>query len=417
MSVSSLWRHGNFLRLWTAQTVSLFGTQVTVLALPTVAILLLHAGPVEIGVLVAIPWLAYLCVGLFAGVIIDHFPRRRIMIVADVGRALTLGSIPLAFAPGLQNIAHLYLVAGIVGVLNVFFDVAYQAYLPTLLEHHQLLEGNAKLAIGEAAAITGGPAFGGLLIGAVGGALAIVADASSYVISALCITSMTRRKELPVQHAAIRLSSVFGEIGEGIGLVIHHPIIRTLASISAVQNFGESVAAPMLLIFMYNRLHLTPTIVGLTLTVGSAGFLLGAATVSSITRKLGIGRMLWFSSLLGVSAYLLLPLGGLGIPIFWVGVWRLLLGLHLPTYNVNVISVRQQLIPDRLQGRVNATTRTIVLGIQAVGPLVGGTLGMLWGPAPTILCGGALFLLGSLPILTRAVITLKHHSTSVRVAA
>lgn len=417
MSVSSLWRHANFLRLWTAQTVSLFGTQVTVLALPTVAILLLHAGPVEIGVLVAIPWLAYLCVGLFAGVIIDHFPRRRIMIIADIGRAIALGSIPLAFALGLQGIAHLYIVAGVVGVFNVFFDVAYQAYLPTLLEQYQLLEGNAKLAVGEAAAITGGPAFGGLLIGAVGGALAVVADAASYLISALCITSIIRREELPAQHAAVSLSRVFAEIGEGIGLVIRHPIIRTLASVSAVQNFGESVAAPMLLIFMYNKLHLTPTIVGLTLTVGSAGFLLGAAAVSSITRKLGIGRMLWFSSLLGVSAYLLLPLGGLGIPIFWVGVWRLLLGLHLPTYNVNVISVRQQLIPDRLQGRVNATTRTIVLGIQAVGPLVGGTLGMLWGPAPTILCGGALFLLGSLPILTRAVITLKQHSSPVTLAA
>jgi MFS family permease len=417
MPVPSLWQHGNFLRLWTAQTVSLFGTQVTVLALPTVAILLLHASPVEIGVLVALPWVAYLCVGLFAGVIVDHLPRRRIMMSADIGRALALGSIPLAFAFHVQSIAHLYMVAGIVGVLNVFFDVAYQAYLPALLEQTQLVEGNAKLAIGEAAAITGGPALGGLLIGAVGGALAIVADAVSYLISALCISSITRRKELPAQHSAIRLSTVVAEIGEGIGLVIHHPIIRTLASVSAVQNFGESVAAPMLLIFMYTTLHLTPTMVGLTLTVGSAGFLLGAATVSSITHKLGIGRMLWFSSLLGVSAYLILPLGGLGIPIFWVGFWRLLLGLHLPTYNVNVISVRQKLIPDRLQGRVNATTRTIVLGIQSVGPLVGGVLGALWGPAPTILCGGVLFLLGSLPILTKAVISLKQHESLVTVAA
>lgn len=222
---------------------------------------------------------------------------------------------------------------------------------------------------------------------------------------------MTRRKELPAQLTAVRLNSVFAEIDEGIGLVIRHPIIRTLASVSALQNFGESVAAPMLLLFMYRNLHLTPIIVGLTLTVGSAGFLLGAASVSSITRKLGIGRMLWFSSLCGVCAYLLLPLGVVGIPVVWVGLWRLLLGLHLPTYNVNVISVRQKLIPDRLQGRVNATTRTLVLGIEGVGPLVGGALGAFWGPAPTILCGGALFLLGSLPILTRAVITLKEHSS------
>ncbi len=407
-----LWRHQNFMLLWTAQTVSLFGTQVTVLALPTVAILLLHASSVEVGVLVAIPWLAYLCVGLFAGVIVDHFPRRRIMIVADIGRAIALGSIPLAFALDLQSITQLYFVAAAVGVLNVFFEVAYQAYLPTLLEQNQLIEGNAKLALGEAATLTGGPALGGLLIGVAGAAMAIVADASSYLISALCITSMTRRKELPAQHSVMRLSNVFAEIGEGIRLVIRHPIIRTLASVSALQNFGESVAGPMLLLFMYRSLHLTPTIVGLTLTVGSVGFLLGAASVSSITRKLGIGRMLWFSSLFGVSAYLLLPLGTLGIPVVWVGLWRLFLGLHLPTYNVNVISVRQKLIPDHLQGRVNATTRTLVLGIQGVGPLVGGALGALWGPALTILCGGALFLLGSLPILTRAVLTLKEHSST-----
>lgn len=407
-----LWRHQNFMLLWTAQTVSLFGTQVTILALPTVAILLLHASSVEVGVLVAIPWLAYLCVGLFAGVIVDHFPRRRIMIVADIGRAIALGSIPLAFALDLQSITQLYFVAAAVGVLNVFFEVAYQAYLPTLLEQNQLIEGNAKLALGEAAALTGGPALGGLLIGAAGAAIAIVADASSYLISALCTTSMTRRKELPAQHSVMRLSNVFAEIGEGIGLVIRHPIIRTLASVSALQNFGESVAGPMLLLFMYRNLHLTPTIVGLTLTVGSVGFLLGAASVSSITRKLGIGRMLWYSSLFGVSAYLLLPLGTLGIPVVWVGLWRLFLGLHLPTYNVNVISVRQKLIPDHLQGRVNATTRTLVLGIQGVGPLVGGALGALWGPALTILCGGAIFLLGSLPILTRAVLTLKEHSST-----
>lgn len=339
------------------------------------------------------------------------------MIIADLGRALALGSVPLAFALHLQSITHLYVVAGTVGVLNVFFDVAYQAYLPTLLEQQQLVEGNAKLAIGEAGALTGGPALGGLLIGAVGGALAMVADAVSFVISAFCITAITRRNELSTQHSAIRLRTVVAEIGEGIGLVIHHPIIRTLASVSAIQNLGESVAAPMLLIFMYNTLHLTPLIVGVTLAAGSAGFLLGASTVSAITHRLGIGRMLWFSSLLGVGAYLLLPLGVWGIPIFWVGVWRLLLGLHLPTYNVNVISVRQQLIPDRLQGRVNATTRTIALGIQSVGPLVGGVLGALAGPAPTILCGGALFLLGSLPILTKAIISLKQHVVPVTVTS
>ena len=135
--------------------------------------------------------------------------------------------------------------------------------------------------------------------------------------------------------------------------------------------------------------------------------------VSSLWRH-GNFLRLWTAqtvSLCGVRAYLILPLGVLGFPAVWVGLWRLFLGLHLPTYNVNVMSVRQKLVPDRLQGRVNATTRTLVLGIMGGGPLVGGALGALLGPAPKIICGGATFLLGSLPILTRAVITLKEHSS------
>ncbi|HEY7122811.1 MAG TPA: MFS transporter [Ktedonobacterales bacterium] len=410
-----LWRHRDFLRLWIAQTVSLFGTQVTVLALPTVAILLLHASPFEVGVLAALPWLAYLCIGLIAGVIVDHQPRRRIMIAADLVRFATLGSIPLAFALGFQTIAQLYIVAAVVGISNVFFEVAYQAYLPALLEQRELVEGNGKLALGEAAAVTGGPAFGGLLIGAFGAATAMLADALSYGLSALFISTIAKHKEV-VLDSGIGLKKTLKEIGEGIGLVLRHPIIRALASVSMLQNFGESVAGAMLLVFVYRDLHLSPTVVGLTVTVGSVGFLTGAAIVSAATRKLGIGPMLAVSSLLGAGAYLVLPLGAFGLPILWLGLWRLLLGLHLPTYNVNVISVRQMLVPDHMQGRVNATIRTIVLGVMGLGPLVGGLLGTLWGPAPTLICGGAIFLLGSFPLLTRAVISLKQHASPVAVA-
>lgn len=410
---SPLYRHSNFLRLWIAQTVSLFGAQITVLALPTVAIILLHASPFEVGVLAAMPWLAYVSVGLFAGVIVDQMPRRRLMVTADLVRALALGSVPLAFLFSVQSLVYLYLVAATVGICNVFFEVSYQAYLPTLLERDQLLEGNAKLVLGQAAALTGGPALGGLLISTIGGALAMIANAFSYLFSAICLGAITKKEDTSNRES--KLNTGIAEIVNGIRFVMRQPVIRTLTGVSAMQNFGEFMADPMLLIFMYVELHLSPSVVGLTVAIGSTGFLLGAAVVARLTSKLGIGPMLAFSSLLGASAFLVLPLGMLGVPVLWVILWRLLFGLHVPTYNVNVLSIRQMIVPDRLQGRVNATNRIIANSAGVLAPLLGGALGNVWGPAPIIFLGGIVFLLGSSPILTKSVITLKQYVTTVAV--
>src|SRR5713226_6855287 len=155
----SLWRHPDFLRLWTGETISLVGTQVTVLALPTLAILVFHATPFSVGVLVSLQWLAFLFLGPLAGAIVDRLPRRRIMIVADLGRLVALGSIPFAFALGARTMIHLYIVAGVVGILTVFFEVAYQSYLPALVDRPALREGNTKLTVGEGMAQVGGPAL------------------------------------------------------------------------------------------------------------------------------------------------------------------------------------------------------------------------------------------------------------------
>ena len=223
-----LWRHQNFMLLWAGQTVSLFGTQITMLALPTIAILLLHATPFEVGVLAAIPWAAYLGLGLFAGVTVDRMPRRIVMMFADIGRAVALGSIPLAFTLGVRSIYHLYLVAAIVGILNVFFEIAYRSYLPTLVEPGELIEGNAKLSLGDGAAQMGGPVLAGFLIELLGAALTIITDAISYLLSALTLLRITAResKKEPVQG-----TNVLAEMREGIKLVLRHPIIRILITV------------------------------------------------------------------------------------------------------------------------------------------------------------------------------------------
>jgi len=405
-----LWRHQNFMLLWAGQTVSLFGTQITTLALPTIAILLLHVTPFEVGVLAAIPWVAYLGLGLFAGVTVDRMPRRIVMMIADIGRAVALGSIPLAFTLGVRSIYHLYLVAAIVGILNVFFEIAYHSYLPTLVEPGELIEGNAKLSLGDGAAQMGGPALAGFLIELLGAALAIITDAISYLLSALTLLRITARES---KKETVQGTNVLAEMREGIKLVLRHPIIRILITVSSVQNIGSSIADTAILLFAYRTLHLTPGIVGLTFTLGSAGFVLGAVTASAITRKLGGGPTLVFSSLLGTLSYLVIPLGLLGAPILWIGLFRLFLGLHIPTYNVNTVSLRQTVIPAQLQGRVAATALTLAFGSLSLGFLLGGLLASTWGLVATIICGGIVFLIGSLPLLSRVIVSYKNPSSAV----
>ncbi len=402
-----LWHHPDFLRLWAAQTVSLCGTQVTALALPSLAILVLRASPLEVGVLAALPWIAFPVVGLAVGVAVDRLPRRRLMVVADLGRMLALGSAPVAFALGLRAMAYLYAVAAVVGLLTVVFEVAYQSYLPTLVARGSLVEGNAKLALGEGAAQVAGPALGGLLIGAVGAATALTADALSYAASALCLGMIAASDGPPVAATGVRRARIGAEMRDGVGFALRHPVVRALAVASMVQNLGTSIADAVVLIFAYRGLHLTPGAVGLLTAVGSLTFVLAAATVARVTRALGVGRTLFVSTLLGACAYLVLPLGLLGLPWLAVALWRVLFGLHLPSYNVNVISARQAVIPDALQGRVIATTRTVIFGVLALGPLMSGALATAIGPAPTILIGGSIFLVGALPLLARPVIALE----------
>jgi len=403
---AGLWRHRDFLRLWAAQTVSLCGTQVTALALPTVAILALHATPVEVGALSALQWLGYLVVGLVAGVVVDRLPRRRIMVAADLARLFALGSVPVAFALGLRALAHLYAVAAITSVCTVFFDVAYQSYLPSLVERGRLIEGNAKLALADGAARVSGPALGGVLIQLVGGATEIAADAASYLASALCLAAI-RTPEPRAGDAGGRARGLV-EMREGIVAVAHQPIVRTLAIVSTLQNFGGAVAEAVVLLFAYRTLRLTPGLVGAALALGSVGF-----AVTPANRALGVGRTLGLSSLLGGCSYLLIPLGLLGAPALAVAAWRLVFGLSLPTWNVNALSLRQAVIPDHLQGRVNATLRTAGFGALAIGPLVGGVLGSRIGFVPTILVGGLIYLVGSLPLLAQTISTLKAQPVTV----
>lgn len=396
-------RNRDFLAFLTAQTASVTGTQVTALALPTLAILSFHAGPAELGLLTALPWLPLPILGPFAGLVIDRLRRRSIMIAADLARAAVLLSVPVLYGLGVHSLLHLYLVAFAVGVLSVFFDVSYLSYLPSLVHRDQLPDGNGLLAQSEGAAQVVGPSLGGALIGVLGAASTVSVDAASYLLSALSLSTIRRREVMISATSRDERGGIWGEMREGATVLIRHPVVRILMSVAALQNLGSTIVEAVVLILAYRQAHLTPALIGITRTIGSVTFLITALFAARLTRVLGVGRTLGLSSLVGGVAYFAIPLSLLGAPAVCFAFWAVLYGLHLPTWNVNVLTVRQTLIPARLQGRVTAVSRSIGVGTAGIGPLLGGVLGSTVGLTPTVAIGGGVFLLGSLPILARPI--------------
>jgi MFS family permease len=389
------WRHIGFQRLWGASTVWALGAEVTELALPTLAILGFGASPAQAGLLIAAPWLTFVVVGLPAGALVDRLPRRRVMVLADLGRFAALVSVPVAFALGRLNLPWLYAVAVISGVLGVFSHVAYRSLLPALVTRNELLDGNAKLTLGEGAAKVAGPSLTGVLIQGVGAAAALLASAGSSLISALLVSRLP--KDQPVWRPGGE--SVTGAAREGLAFVLGQSALRRIVVINTLGNLGTGIVDGVALVFAYRHLRLDAATVGFAMAVGSAGFLLSASVSSGITRGLGPGLTLAISCLVYSAAPFALFLGPLGYPLAAVMGWRLLYGVSLPPYDVNAATIRQAVTPDRLQGRAIAAINTIGWGALGLGPLLGGVLGERIGAQPTILIGGCACLLAVIPAL------------------
>ncbi|MEY2402538.1 MAG: hypothetical protein QOD38_89, partial [Acidimicrobiaceae bacterium] len=250
--MASLLGHRDFRLLWAGQTISRVGTEVSVLALPLIAIQVLHATTFEVGSLTAIETLPFLLVGLPAGAWIDRMRRRRVLLVADIGRLAALGSIPFASAVASVTLVHLFVVAFITGVFTVFFDVAYQSYLPELVDRPQLVEGNAKLSASESTAHVIGPGIGGALIGWVGASTAVVTDALSYAASFVCLIAIRTPAEEP--ERASTPTSLVTDIREGLRFVWHENRIRAVAFCTATSNLFSGVMMAVILLFMTRML-------------------------------------------------------------------------------------------------------------------------------------------------------------------
>lgn len=391
--------HAEFRKLWFGNLVSGIGSSVTRLALPLAAALTLGAGPLDLGLLTTASLAPNLLFGLPAGMIVDRLPRRLILITADVGRAL-LGSIPAAALLGVLRMEQLYLVAFFASALDLFFDVGAVSIVPAVLRRAKLTEGNTLLNLnGQIAKLVGTP-LAGFLIAVFTAPVAIALDALSYVVSALCIAAISV-PEPPTGRAG--QAGWWTEIREGIEVVWRDPILRSIAGASVLGALAGAAQASVLLLFLARQLALSPTTIGVILAVSGAVAVPSGLLAKAAAERLGAGRAIAAGSGVTALGMLLVPLAG-GPPLAVLDVLVLsqaLMGVGAPIYSINQLTLRQQAVPDHLQGRTNATRRFLMFGAAPLGALAGGYVGEEAG-LRAALFGAALLMALSLVWLVRS---------------
>ena len=400
-----LWRHADFLKLWSAESVSQLGSQVTALALPLVAIVTLGVSAFEVALLGVIEFAPFILVSLPAGVWVDRMRRKQILVVADLGRALLLATIPLAYWLDALSIWQLYAVGFAFGVLTVFFDVAYQSYLPSLVDRARLVEGNAKLEVSRSGAQIAGPSLAGPLIDVLTAPVALAADAVSFLSSAFFLFGIKRQEQLPERKQDAK-PKMRAELAEGLRYVLGHRYLRWIAASTATFNFFSSVMFAIFLVYAVRELDLSPTALGFIFAVGNVGYLVGAVVTSRVSGRLGVGPTIVLGAAMG-AATLLIPLAPKGSPIPFLVAAQAIVGFGLPVYNVTQVSLRQAITPERLQGRMNSVMRFIVWGVMPLGSILGGTLASAIDLRVAIWVGAIGMSFAFLPVLLSPVRSLQ----------
>lgn len=403
VQLDGLWRHADFRKLWLGQTISQFGSQITMLALPLIAATLLGASPIDMGFLAAAEMAPFLLVGLPAGVWVDRLPRRPILIVGDLGRALALVTVPAAHLLDLLTMTHLYLVAFLTGVLTVFFDVAYMSYLPSLVGRERLVEGNSKMESTRAAAQIAGPGLGGTLVQTLGAPLAILCDAVSFLISAVFCAAIQAREDTTTRGASATSNGLLAEVREGLQFVLGHPLLRPIAACTAISNLCSSALWALYILFAVTELGLDASQLGFIFGLGNLGILAGALAAGRIAKWIGVGPAIIGSALVGALGMLLVPLTTPDTAVLLLTAAGGIIGASISVFNINQVSLRQTICPARLQGRMNATMRFLVWGTMPLGSLLGGALGESLGLRGALSVAAAGGMLAFLPALLSPV--------------
>ncbi|ANZ35000.1 MFS transporter [Lentzea guizhouensis] len=377
----TLWGHHDFRRLWAGDTISQFGSTIGLTVIPLLAAGVLNATPFEMGLLAAAGTMAFLLIGLPAGVWVDRMRRKPLMIAMDVVRAVLMLSVPVAWWLGVLDLPQLVVVSLAVGVCTVFFDVAYQSYLPSLVGRDQLVEGNSKLQASMSVAEVSGPAIGGYAAQFIGAANGVLATGLGYLSSAFFLFRIRVVEPVPHRHSSPNLRR---EVMEGLRFVFGNVTLRAIVACTGTSNFFHGVQNAVLILFLLNVAELSEGTAGLVLSAGGVGGVVGAAVAFKLGKLVGQARMIWLIPLLTwpftlalpfVSAGwgLVLPMAGLAISVFGIVV-----------YNVGQVSYRQAICPDHLMGRMNASIRWVVWGATPLGALAGGALGSWLGIVPTL---------------------------------
>lgn len=398
-----LWRHPDFLKLWSAETISQFGSTIDDIAFALVAILVLDASAFEVAALGTVLFLPFILFTLPAGVWVDRLPRRPILIVGDFGRAALYASVPIAYVADVLTLWQLYVVGFLVGTFQVFFDVAYQSYLPALVEREQIVEGNSKLEISRSGAFIAGPALAGVLVGAIAAPNAILVDALSFLASAAFLFRIRTVEAVPARTAS---ASVVRELRDGLRYLLGHRYWRPLAASIAASNFFSQIAFVVFLVYAVRVLDLSPQLIGLSIVPVGVGGLAAALVSGRIAARLGVGPTLIGAALVFGPATLALPLAPVDFPLPFLVAGFALLGFGGILFNITGISLVQTLTPDRLLGRLNATRRFLVWGAIPLGSLAGGALASTIGLRPTLFVGAAGSCACFLPMLLSPLRTL-----------
>nr|WP_275409200.1 MFS transporter [Streptomyces sp. SID12501] len=402
-----MWRDREFLKLWSGESVSQMGAQVTQLALPLAAVYQFEASSTQLGLLNAASFAPFLGATLFIGVWVDRRRRLPLMIWSNIGRGLLVGSVPLCAALDVLSIGYLYVTALLIGVLTVLFDVSYQSYLPSLIKREQLIEGNSKLQATSSIAQIGGPGLAGLLVGWLTAPVALLANAFSYVVSVAGL--LTIRRPEPAPAVSEQRVSTGRSIAEGLRMVFRNASVRAIALEAGTYNLCWMSLQTVFVLYAARELDMGPATIGLILGVGAVGSLVGAVGAGWLKQRLGLGRAVIAELVLCCAAPLLVPLApGRGLVSYGMYVLAFACcGIGSTMSTIHVVSLRQVITPDHLLGRVNAGCRFIAWGPLPLGALIGGYLGDVIGLRPTLYVTAFGFLFALLWVVFSPVARLK----------
>ena len=385
---STLWQNSNFLHLWSAETVAQFGSQLSLVAIPLIAAITLHANALEMGILAASGQAPRLLIGFFAGAWVDRLRRQPIMKAMDFGRALTYLVIPVAAMLDALTFEVLLVVAIVGGCQAVFFDAAWSAIIPHLVERKHLSDANGKLMASVSLAQILGPALAGTLIAWMSGPMVMTITAMTFALSGIFITQI-RTTEPRRSRSETQPTRIVAEIREGFQELLGSDLVRPLTTSAAVLNFGGFIFLSVYVLYMADDLGLSSTGIGLVFASGGAGALVGSLVAAPLATRFGVGRTILGGALAFGTGNLLVPLAivvpDYALPLIVAS--ETIAWLSLQIFNINRFSLRQALTPDHLLGRIASSTMTIIGGVQMLGSLLGGIIGQVFSVHTALIVG------------------------------